>query len=207
MAWRHVFPGSVRDIVVARSSDHGATWTEPVRVHADDWSFDACPHAGPAIAVDSNNVLHVSWWTGKEGAAGVFYARSIDGGKTFGEATAMRVAKFSRPAHVQMSLAPNHRVVVAWDDGTQQVPRVMVRVSYDDGAHFADATSVSAAGRAASFPVLAVHNDSIAIAWSEVSAASANAAAASAASKDKKAPKGLEAVGDAQVLVRRGVLQ
>jgi hypothetical protein len=208
MAWRHVFPGSIRDIVVARSADHGVTWTEPVRVHADDWNFDACPHAGPAIAVDASNTLHVTWWTGKEGAAGVFYARSTDGGKTFTEATAMRSAKFSRPAHVQMALAPNHRVIVAWDDGTQQVPQVMVRVSYDDGAHFADAMPVSDAGKAASFPVLAVRNDSVAIAWSEVSTATANAAAAAAAAnKDKKAPKRLEAVGDAQVFVRRGVLQ
>jgi len=209
MAWRHVYPGSIRDIVVARSSDHGATWSEPIRVHADNWNFDACPHAGPAIAVDDNNTLHVTWWTGKEGAAGVFYARSTDGGKTFSEASALGAAKFSRPAHVQMALASNNRVVVAWDDGTRQIPQVMVRVSNDGGLHFADAMPISAAGRAASFPVLAVHNDSVAIAWSEVSAAAENAevAAAAAASKDKKAPKGLEAIGDAQVLVRRGVLQ
>lgn len=206
MAWRHVFPGSVRDIVVARSTDHGATWSAPVRVNADDWTFDACPHAGPAIAVDANNTLHVAWWTGKEGRAGVFYARSADGGKSFSGVTALGAAKYSRPAHVQMALASNDRLVVAWDDGTKQIPQVMVRVSNDGGSHFADATAVSAAGRAASFPVLAVHGDSLAVAWSEVSAATA-AASNAAASADKKAPKGLEAVGDAQVFVRRGVLQ
>jgi hypothetical protein len=206
MAWRHVFPGSVRDVVVARSADHGSTWSAPVRVNADDWNFDACPHAGPAIAVDGRNVVHVTWWTGKEGAAGVFYARSTDGGRTFGGVTPLGAAKYSRPAHVQMVLASNDRVVVAWDDGTRQVPQVILRVSNDGGAHFADAATVSASGRAASFPVLAVHDDSLAIAWSEMSAERAGAASAAAA-KDKKAPKGLEAVGDAQVFVRRGVLQ
>jgi len=207
MAWRHVYPGTVRDIVVARSTDQGATWSEPVRVHTDNWSFDACPHAGPAIAVDDKNTLHVTWWTGKEGAAGVFYARSTDGGKTFSDAEPLGVAKYSRPAHVQMALAPNDRVLVAWDDGTRQTPDVVVRVSNDGGLHFADASTVSPAGRAASFPVLAVHGDSLAIAWSDVSADVANAAAAAAAKQDKKTPKGLEAVGDAQVFVRRGVLQ
>lgn len=210
MSWRHVFPGSIRDIVVARSNDHGATWSEPVRVHADDWKFDACPHAGPAIAVDDKGTLHVTWWTGKEGDAGVFYAQSTDGGKTFSPATALGVAKYSRPAHVQMSLAANNRVIVAWDDGTKQVPQVVVRVSNDGGAHFADASVVSASGRAATFPVIGVVGDSLSVAWSEVSAQSntaATAAADSQKSTNPKAAKGLESVGDAQVIVRRGILE
>lgn len=207
MAWRHVYSGNVRDIVVARSADRGATWSEPVRVHADDWKFDACPHAGPAIATDDRGRLHVTWWTGKEGSAGVYYAQSTDGGKTFGQATPLGVAQFSRPAHVQLGLARGDRVIVAWDDGTRQVPRVVVRVSPDGGAYFAAGTLVSASGRAASFPVLGVSRDSLAIAWSEMSADQANAAAAKAASRDRTAPKGLEAVGDAQVFVRRGVVQ
>src|SRR4051812_49034565 len=62
MSWRHVYPGNIRDVVVAKSTDQGATWNEPVRVHADDWKFDACPHAGPAMAIDASNVLHIVWW-------------------------------------------------------------------------------------------------------------------------------------------------
>jgi hypothetical protein len=209
MAWRHVFAGSIRDVVVARSTDRGATWSEPVRVHADDWKFDACPHAGPAIATDAKGTLHVTWWTGKEGSAGVFYAQSTDSGKTFSAPVPLGVAQYSRPAHVQMALASNNRVVVTWDDGTKEVPQVVVRVSRDGGAHFDDATVLSAAERSATFPVLGVVGDSIAVAWSEVSAATSKAATAKADSikaKNPKAPMGLESVGEAQVLVRRGVL-
>ena len=54
IAWRTVLPGNIRDIVVARSTDGGATWSAARRVHADDWVFEACPHAGPALAVDSS---------------------------------------------------------------------------------------------------------------------------------------------------------
>lgn len=210
MSWRHVFPGSIRDIVVARSNDHGTTWTAPVRVHADDWKFDACPHAGPAIATDDKGTLHVTWWTGKEGSAGVYYAQSTDGGKTFSTAVPLGVAQYSRPAHVQMALASNDRVIVTWDDGTKQIPQVVVRVSHDGGAHFGDASVLSSVDRAATFPVLGVVGDSLAIAWSEVSAASSRAASAAdsvAKIKDPKGAKGLESVGDAQVFVRRGVLQ
>ena len=210
MSWRHVFPGSVRDIVVARSNDHGQTWSEPVRVHADDWKFDACPHAGPAIATDANGTLHVTWWTGKEGSAGVFYAQSTDGGKTFTPAIPLGVAQYSRPAHVQMALASNNRVIVTWDDGTKQVPQIVVRVSHDGGLHFSDASVLSGTDRAASFPVLGIAGDSLSVAWSEVSAATSKAASAADSAekaKNPKAAKGLESVGEAQVFVRRGVLQ
>jgi hypothetical protein len=202
MSWRHVFPGNIRDVVVSKSSDRGGTWTAPVRVHADDWKFDACPHAGPAMSIDGKGTIHVAWWTGKEGSAGVYYAQSKDGAATFSEPVALGVARFSRAAHVQLALSSNDRVVVAWDDGTKAVPVVTTRVSDDGGAHFGEAVAVSAEGKAATFPVLSVSGDSVAIAWSETNAAPSEPAA----KKGNAAPR-LRSVGDAQVLVRRGILQ
>jgi hypothetical protein len=206
MAWRSVNNG-IRDVVVARSTDQGATWSTPVRAGADDWRFDGCPHAGPALAVDSAGTVHVTWWTGKEGKAGVLYSQSNDGAKSFGPAIELGVAPFSRPAHVQLGLGGD-KVVVAWDDGTKEVPQVLVRVSSDGGARFGDAIPLSDAGRSATFPVLGISGDSIAVAWSEESPEEAKAAAAQAPDmSDPKAVKGLHAVGAAQVMVRRGALQ
>jgi hypothetical protein len=205
LAWRAVFPGNVRDVVVAKSTDGGDTWAEPVRVHADEWVFEGCPHAGPSMQVDSAGRLHVAWWTGKDGSAGVWYARSDDGARTFGEAVPLGVAKFSRPSHVQLALGAGGTVAAAWDDGTRDVPQVMLRVSRDGGASFAPATAISADGRAAGFPVLALRGDSVVVAWSEKSAASASREMShEAMMKDPKAMKGLTTVGDAEVVVRRG---
>jgi hypothetical protein len=116
------------------------------------------------------------------------------------------IAQFSRPAHVQLALASKSKVIVAWDDGTKKIAQVVTRMSEDNGASFGPAVMVSAPGRVATFPVLGVSGDSIAIAWSEESAASAQQSE-DAAPKDKMTPHGLRAVGEAQVLVRRGELQ
>src|SRR6476620_6318539 len=97
LAWRSVFPGNVRDVVVARSDDHGTTWAPPVRVHADNWVFDGCPHAGPSMQVDSAGTVHIAWWTGKQGAAGTFYARSTDKGATFDAPVPFGVSEFCAP--------------------------------------------------------------------------------------------------------------
>lgn len=50
--WRHIFANSERDIALARSTDGGATFEPPIRVHADGWALDGCPHAGPAVTTD-----------------------------------------------------------------------------------------------------------------------------------------------------------
>jgi hypothetical protein len=207
-AWRAVLPGNIREIVVARSSDRGSTWSEPVRVQTDQWQVDACPHAGPALAVDSRNRLHVTWWSGKEGAAGVFYARSDDGGKTFTHATPLGTAEFSQPAHVQLAVGDSGVVAVAWDDGTLRTPRIALRISRDGGDDFWPAHYASVEGRAASFPVLALNGKRLTVAWTEQSADYARTVAAERPDmKDPHASMGLPQVGQSEVLVRSGELR
>ncbi len=207
LAWRSVLPGSVRDIVVASSRDHGATWSTPVRAHADDFVFDGCPHAGPSLAVDAQGRVHIAWWTGKEGAAGVYYARSDDGAKRFGPAVALGVADFARPAHAQLQLGGEGVVVVAWDDARTAIPRVTVRVSHDGGGSFGPGAVASDSTMAATFPVLALGEDGFTLAWSQQSPAAMTAAQhAMPDMKDPKATMPLPAVGAQTVMVRRGRL-
>lgn len=204
LAWREVTAGNVRDIVVARSTDNGTTFGPATRVHADGWVIDGCPHAGPSMQVDSHGRVHIAWWTGKEGAAGVWYAKSADGSR-FSEPVPLGVARQSRPAHVQLALTPDDRIVTAWDDGTVKLPRVMVRVSTDGGKTFAPAEQLSAEGAAGQFPVLAVRGDSVAVAWTGQSAA-AHEREVKAQPNMKMAgmTMPLHSVGDAIVMVRRG---
>jgi hypothetical protein len=208
IAWRAVLPGSVRDVVVARSPDGGNSWSEPVRVHADGWVFDACPHAGPSLQVDAAGAVHVAWWTGKEGAAGVYYARSTDSARTFAAPVALGTARFSRAAHVQLALGADGLVAAAWDDGTLKVPQVKLRLSRDNGATFGAAEPVSAPGRAATFPVLTAAGRRVTVAWSEQSAeAAAHAAHGAHDMKNPKASMPLPRVGESQVIARSGEVQ
>jgi hypothetical protein len=201
VGWREVMTGNVRDIVVAKSDDKGATWSRPNRVNADDWMFDGCPHAGPSLQVDSLGRLHVAWWTGKEGSAGVYYARSDDGGATFTELESLGVAKFSRPAHVQLAVRDS-LVAVTWDDGTREPSQVVSRVSRDGGTTFSPVVALSDPARLSGYPVLAMLADGFSVAWSEEDPAVA-AHESHPDMKDPKATKPLTPVGSAQVMVRR----
>jgi len=155
------------------------------------------------MQVDSSGVVHIAWWTGKQGAAGTYYARSIDKGETFQSPVALGVDEFSAPAHVQLALGTGGTVVAVWDDGTVKTPKVVMRVSHDDGATFSEPTLVSAEGRAATFPVLALRDKEVTIAWSEQSQAEHDHEKEMAPNmKDPKAVKGLSRVGDSAVRVR-----
>jgi hypothetical protein len=166
LAWRAIFPGDVRDIVVMRSKDGGATWSAPVRPRADDWVFPGCPHAGPSLKVADDGSVHISWWTGKAGAAGVWYARSADSGATW---TSMPIdtAGTPRAAHIQLAVSAQ-RVVIGWDGGHEGPPGVFVKTSGDGGTSFGPSLRLSDAAVAATFPVLGIVRDSITVAWTQV---------------------------------------
>lgn len=83
MSWRQVLKGDHRHIAVARLADAGATLGESVVVSDDKWQIVACPVSGAALAATADGV-DVMWYTaGAEGQAGVYFARSRDGGRTF----------------------------------------------------------------------------------------------------------------------------
>jgi hypothetical protein len=78
-AWRQHLPGNVRDVVTAPISTNLAV---PERVHRDDWAYAGCPHSGPAVSTGADGSTHVVWYTGKQGKAGVYYAKQVAGTTT-----------------------------------------------------------------------------------------------------------------------------
>jgi len=83
LTWRHEFENGARDIVIARSDDNAVTFSEPVRVSNDNWVIEACPHAGPGLAVDESGNVHVSWYTAADSGVGLFRAISTNRASTF----------------------------------------------------------------------------------------------------------------------------
>ena len=62
-AWRHVYPGNLRDMAFTMSRDGGRTFAPPVRVSEDKWALEGCPDDGPAMAVDAQSRIHIVWPT------------------------------------------------------------------------------------------------------------------------------------------------
>ncbi len=166
VAWRKILEGGVRDIVLSSSTDRGETWNSPVVVFDDGWVQEYCPDAGPSLAVSDDGLVHVAWWTGKEGEAGVKYVQSTDRGRTFSPPSFIETAQESAASHVQLAVH-GHTVHLVFDDGRLSPPRVAHAVSRDGGVRFDALTYQSQAGVVAAYPHLAVREDSSVIVWNE----------------------------------------
>jgi hypothetical protein len=98
--------------------------------------------------------------------------------------------------------------VVSWDDGTAALPGILLRTSSDGGATFAPTTRLSGVGVAGSFPVLAVHHDSLTVAWTQTADSAYRAMLAERPDmRDPAARMSLPRVGQQEVWLRTAPLE
>ncbi|WP_212002350.1 sialidase family protein [Chitinophaga sp. HK235] len=112
LAYRDIINDSIRDMVHQVSLDGGKSFSEPVRISADNWVVKGCPHTGPALTANRKG-LHFAWFT-MGGGQGVFYAGSEDNGKTYTQKESLSKAPMAK--HPQIVTAADDKVVVVWDE-------------------------------------------------------------------------------------------
>ncbi len=94
-----------RDIAMIRSTNHGATWSPPIRINDDAALYD---ETMPMASVDSLGALHLFWYDRREGSgvrASLFGTRSTNGGSTV--APNISVTDFPSAWQVPSRLVPN----------------------------------------------------------------------------------------------------
>ncbi|MEX1184112.1 MAG: sialidase family protein [Gemmatimonadota bacterium] len=157
IAWRKIFEGDRRDVVVARAEPGTLEFGAPVAVHDDGWIFPGCPHAGPGIAIAGDGTVHAAWYTGAESRQGLWYATSDDRAESFSAPAALLTAGWVPPSQVQLATAGDLLLAV-WDDRREEISTVTVAVG--DGA-----APVSASTRRGKAPAVAAAGNATLIAW------------------------------------------
>jgi len=164
-AWRHVYPGNIRDIAFSASRDGGRTFAPPVRVSEDKWVLEGCPDDGPAIALSGDGRIHVVWPTlvndGGEDTIALFYSVSRDG-TSF--APRQRIPAEGMPHHPQITIGSDGAPMLAWDESASGQRRaVMARVTMDGAGMARFAREV--VGDRAVYPVIAAAGGAAVVAW------------------------------------------
>ena len=164
LAWRHVYPGNLRDMAFTLSRDGGRSFGTPVRVSEDQWSVEGCPEDGPALAVDANNRVHIVWTTVVTENGGpvkaLFHAMSNDG-RSF--TSRNRLPTVGQANHPQLVIAPDGSIAVAWDesgDGSR-------RIAFARGAVTGDSVSFQrqSAREQGTYPVVVTAANGLVTAW------------------------------------------
>jgi len=172
VAWRHVFPGDIRDIVVATSKDGGKSFSQPVRVAEDNWKVAGCPHTGPAMA-QSGKRLYLAWYAeGSDGRAGIELSWSDDGALSFSPAV-MASVKTLDANHPALSVTPDGKVLMVFQgrdpvqkEGWSPLQAYLVEIS--ETGKISSPVAVPGSQKAVVYPaVVAGSVGRVYIAWTE----------------------------------------
>ena len=168
LAWRHIYPGSFRDIAFGRLAD--APFTAPLPVSEDRWELNGCPDDGPSMSLDSANAVHVAWATllpGPPPEIGLFYAMSKDA-KAFTPRVRVPTLGGIDASHPRIVLNDAGGAVV-WDELVNDERQVaFVRGTRDTAGRalrFQQPIRLSARGERALYPAAAAVSGAVFVAW------------------------------------------
>ena len=162
VVFRDRSPDEIRDIGILRRV--GGTWTQPARVHADEWHIEGCPVNGPSVAADGQFVA-VAWFTGARDTARVNVAFSDDAGATFG--APIRVDAGNPAGRVDVELDGSGRAIVTWLERVGEGGAEVRLKTIAPGGEASPATVVasSAAARSSGFPRMVRTGNELVFAW------------------------------------------
>jgi hypothetical protein len=135
-AWRKIF-GEIKETVLARSLDGGATFSAPVIVGHDRWAYPSCPHRPASLGIDRDGRVYVIWYTeGEDETPAVYVAYSDDRGQTFSPKRMLNASKGTFPDHPQLAVDSRGRVVALWEELSPVRREVVMSYSLDGARTF-----------------------------------------------------------------------
>ncbi len=166
VATRVVHEGNHREPMVSVSHDGAKTFSARVGVGGPAWVLDGCPLKPTALAA-AGSLLHTAVFNGAAKPAGALYSRSVDGGKSFGDAVALHPE--AAVSDAPTLAAQDQNLFAFWHaklPGGER--RVYGRVSADGGAQFGPVFPVGAAAGTSSLPTASLlPNGSAVVAWQQ----------------------------------------
>lgn len=172
LASRQQSPEQIRNHALRISTDGGATFGAPIEISDDGWRVPFCPHSGPGLARDARGHLHATWFTlGRtpEKDAGIYYAASKDGGRSFSPRQLIQGNTGAELLHTTLAVGDDGAVYFAWDNlDPSGKSQVFVRSLAPDGKTWGPVEQVSRAKENAARPALAAAGGRLAVAWTEI---------------------------------------
>lgn len=160
-AFRDIIQDTIRDMVHIFSKDGGETFTQPVRISADNWAINGCPHTGPAMVRNANG-LHFAWFTMGSGE-GVFYCQSPDNGISYTKKESISALPTAK--HPQLAVMERGDLALVWDEAADTSGnRIGILHKSADGRTL-ERDFLTAANEFAGFPVVEQTGEGILVAY------------------------------------------
>jgi hypothetical protein len=158
-----VFDGGVRDFGIVRVATDGRA-SPVLRVTDDDWRIEACPEHGGALAIGADGRYHLAWFTQGRKRQGLFYASSVDHGKSW--SAPVRIGTGAGLAGHADVLTLNDQVFLSWQqfDGTRT--SILAMTSSDHGLTWTPPRELASTSAVADYPRLLTNGKAAFVSWS-----------------------------------------
>ena len=161
LLWRHVFDGGIRDHAYAVVKE-SKTVVPMQRATFDDWKIDACPHHGPALLQDQNDVMHQVWFTASESYQGIFYARQSANSNQW--TNQINVSNQPSASHPYI-LENDRQLMVVWKVFDGEKTKIMLQSSNDYGISWGHKKEISSTRGDSDHPFLLKQNRESWLSW------------------------------------------
>ncbi len=159
---RFVYPGNVRDHGIVKG-DAKLSTTQSWRVTNDNWTIEACPEHGPALAIGNDGQYHVAWFTQGNIRQGLFYAHSKDQGHHFSNPKAVGTPT-RLPSHPDIMVLGNN-LFLTWIEFDGQKTLLFVQQSQDGGETWLPPKMISSIASDADYPFLLTNKGKVFVSW------------------------------------------
>ncbi len=165
MGYRKIYADG-RDSTVARSTDGGRTFSGDGRLDLARWDIDGCPLKPTELGIDGDRV-YAATFNGGADPAGLYFTRSTDGGRTFGDGRQVHAAApYSDAPALTVDAAGTIRLV--WHAKVDGPRRLFTAVSIDAGDTLSAPVELATPAGASAYPATDVATDgSVYVAWQQ----------------------------------------
>jgi len=164
LVYRDRTEAEIRDISVVRLIN--GKWTEPASVYSDNWEIAGCPVNGPAIEA-KGDLVAVAWFTAAGGFPKVKVAFSMNGGNTFEKAI---VISDSNPSgRVDLIVLDDGSALMSWLETSGDETMIKAcRANQNGLLKNSFIVARSSKSRSSGFPKMAMKNNIVYFAWTEI---------------------------------------
>lgn len=167
IAWRDIYGNDPKNQIRDHSLITFSSALKPgkkIRLSHEQWKIDGCPHHGPALDVDSNNVVHSTWFNDTDTDYVLFYGNSINDYKAMGFGSADKQSAHPYVLSLNQE-AINQTVFLVWKEFDGKKTDILMKVSRDRGISWSKDKVVSTTASSSDHPLLIKNSKGVYLSW------------------------------------------
>ena len=161
IAWRDIY-GDAKNHIRDHSLitfDSALKPAKKIRLSNEQWKINGCPHHGPAVDVDDNNLVHSTWFNDTDTGNVLFYGNSSNDFNPMGFGQADK-----QSAHPYV-MTLKQTVFLVWKEFDGKKTDILMKVSQDAGASWSQNIVVSTTTGSSDHPLLVKNSKAVYLSW------------------------------------------